>query len=253
MQQQQSQFRSNTSSPPLPVFQQETQPVPAIPLAVTPVPEPFPPPLRPIRPFSKKGLARIVAGLLTLLLAGAIIVIWFVTPATSSSPSTSITQQSFGPTNQTPGAGTPTGGALHVYVIGSVRHPGVYTLPAGARVYQLLQAAGGALPQADLVSLNLAAPLTDGQEVYVLAVGETPPTYLGGVPGPGANGTVITTQSGQLVNINTATADQMRTLLHVSSTTAQNIISGRPYTSIDQLLQVVSRSIYDKIKNSVTV
>ena len=249
MQQRHSQFRTNSSSPlPLPVFQQETQPLPAIPLAVTPVPEPFPPPLRSSRRFSKKGLTRIVAGLLSLLLVGAIIVIWFVTPTSSSSaPSASITQQSFGPTSQTPGAGTPSGGALHVYVIGSVRHPGVYTLPAGARVYQLLQAAGGALPQADLVSLNLAAPLTDGQEVYVLAEGETPPTYLGGVPGPGANGTATTTQSGQLVNINTAAADEMRTLLHVSSTTAQNIISGRPYTSVDQLLKVVSRSIYDYV------
>ncbi|HEY6541767.1 MAG TPA: ComEA family DNA-binding protein [Ktedonobacteraceae bacterium] len=150
---------------------------------------------------------------------------------------------------------TPTGGALHVYVIGSVRHPGVYTLPAGARVYQLLQSAGGALPQADLVSLNLAASLTDGQEVYVLAVGESPPTYLGGVPGPGANGTVTTTstQSGQIVNLNTATSDEMRSILHVSSVTAQKIISARPFTSVDQLLQVVSRSIYDKIKNSVTV
>src|SRR5579859_333656 len=259
MQQQQNQFRTTPSSPlPLPVFQQETQTLPAIPPAVTPVPEPLieaqSSPLIRVRPPSKKGLTRIVASLLALLLAGTIVGIWFVTPtASSSAPSTNITQQSFGPSSQTPGAGTPTGGALHVYVIGSVRHPGVYTLPAGARVYQLLQAAGGALPQADLVSLNLAAPLSDGQEVYVLAIGESPPTYLGGVPGPGANGTATTTQSGQLVNINTATSDEMRTLLHVSSTTAQEIIAKRPYTSVDQLLQVVSRSIYDKIKNSVTV
>jgi competence protein ComEA len=144
-----------------------------------------------------------------------------------------------------------------VYVTGSVKHPGVYTLSAGARVYQLLQVAGGALPQADLVSLNLAAPLTDGQEVYVLAIGESPPTYQGGVPGPGTNGTATTTQTGQAVNLNTATLDQMRQVLHVSSATAQKIIDYRtqhgPYTSVDQLLQVVSRSIYDKIKNSVTV
>lgn len=57
--------------------------------------------------------------------------------------------------------------------------------------------------------------------------------------------------------MNTATLDQMRQDLHVSSATAQKIIDYRtqhgPYTSVDQLLQVVSRSIYDKIKNSVTV
>lgn len=245
MQQRQSQFRTTPFLPPsTPVFQQETQPFPIISPDATPVPESLieaqPSPLiqlhRIHRP-SKKGLTRIVASLLTLLLAAAVFVIWFGTPATSSSsPSSSITQQSFGPSSQTPGTGT-SAGPLHVYIIGSVKHPGVYTLPAGARVYQLLQAAGGALPQADLVSLNLAAPLTDGQEVYVLAVGESPPTYLGGVPGPGANGTA-TTQSGQLVNLNTATSDQMRTLLHVSSTTAQNIIAARPYTSIDQLLKV---------------
>lgn len=259
MQQQPSQFHTIPSSPlSLPVFQQETQPLPAIQPGVTSAPEPFieaKPPLISIRPPSKKRLTRIVASLLTLLLAGAIFVIWFVAPtAPSPSLSTTISQQSFGSSSQTPGTGTPTSGTLHVYIIGSVRHPGVYTLPAGARVYQLLQAAGGALPQADLVSLNLAASLTDGQEVYVLAIGESPPTYLGGIPGPGTNGTVTTTtQSGQLVNLNTATADQMRTLLHVSSATAQNIIAARPYTSVDQLLKVVSRSIYDKIKNSVTV
>ena len=89
----------------------------------------------------------------------------------------------------------------------------------------------------------------------MLAVGETPPTYLGGVPGPGpgTNGTVTPTQSGQLVNINTATSDEMRSILHVSSTTAQKIIAGRPYTSVDQLLNVISKSIYDRIENSVTV
>lgn len=261
MQQRPSQFRTIPSSPlPSPVFQQETHPLPVPPPDVTPIPEPFieatPPPLLRMRPFSKKRLTRIVAIGLALLLAGAIFVIWFTVPATSSpAPSSNVTQQSFGSSSQNSGAGTPTGGALHVYVIGSVKHPGVYTLPAGARVYQLLQAAGGALPQADLVSLNLAAPLIDGQEVYVLTVGETPPTYLGGVPGPGTtNGTSTTgTQNGQLVNINTATADEMRTILHVSSTTAQKIIAGRPYTSVAQLLQVVSRTIYDKIEGSVTV
>ncbi len=262
MQQPQSQFRAIPSSPlSSPVFKQETQPLPVIPPDVTPIPDPFieakPLPLIRVRLFSKKGLTRIVAGALTLLLLGAIFVIWFVTPASSSSNlPTSITQQSFGSSSQNSGTVTSVGGALHVYVIGSVRHPGVYTLPAGARVYQLIQAAGGALPQADLVSLNLAAPLTDGQEVYVLAAGESPPTYQGGVPGPGPNGTVTTTtttQSGQVVNLNTATSDEMRSILHVSSVTAQKIIAARPYTSVDQLLQVVSRSIYDKIKNSVTV
>ncbi len=263
MQKPQSQLHNTTSSPnSLPVFQQETQPLPVIPPDFAPVLDPMaeekPLPLIRLHPLLRKWLARIIASVLTLLLTGAVIVVWFVAPpASSSSLLSNISQQSFGSSSQNAGTSTPTGGALHVYVTGSVKHPGVYTLPAGARVYQLLQAAGGALPQADLVSLNLAASLTDGQEIYVLAIGESPPTYQGGVPGPGTNGTATTTQTGQAVNLNTATVDQMRQVLHVSSATAQKIIDYRtqhgPYTSVDQLLQVVSRSIYDKIKNSVTV
>jgi competence protein ComEA len=84
--------------------------------------------------------------------------------------------------------------------------------------------------------------------------GTSTKTYVGGVPGPGASGTAT---AGQLVNINTASADEMRQSLHISSTTAQNIVNYRlqhgPYTSIDQLLQVASRSVYDKIKGLVTI
>lgn len=263
-----SQFHNITSSPlSLPIFKEETQPLPVVTPDITPLteekPSPLLPDLDPPKTPSKKLRTRIVASVITLLLAGALFVTWFVGPPASSSPPLSISQQSFGSSGQNTGTPTSSGGELHVYVTGSVKHPGVYILPAGARVYQLLQAAGGASPQADLVSLNLAAPLTDGQEVYVLAVGESPPTYLGGVPGPHGTGTATTAttattgQTGQAININTATVDQMRQVLHVSSATAQKIIDYRtqhgPYTSIDQLLQVVSRSIYDKIKNSVTV
>lgn len=255
-----SQFHKTTSSPlSLHVYQQETQPLPVVPpdSTLAPFVEEKLSPLLPLKPSSKKLFARVVAGGITLLLAGSIYVIWFVTPsASSASPPAGISQQSFNASGQNSGTATATatGGALHIYVTGSVKHPGVYTLPAGARVYQLLQAAGGALPQADLVSLNLAAPLTDGQEVYVLAVGESPPTYQGGVPGPNSSATATT---GQIININSASIDEMRQALHVSSATAQKIIDYRtqhgPFTSIDQLLQVVSRSIYDKIKNSVTI
>jgi competence protein ComEA len=127
-------------------------------------------------------------------------------------------------------------------------------LPAGARVYQLIQAAGGTLPNADLVALNLAAPLHDGQEVYVVIYGEKPPTYVGGVPGPDTSGSAT---AGQLVNINTASADEMRQNLHISATTAQSIVNYRqqngPFTSIDQLQLVISKTIYSKIKGLITV
>ena len=130
----------------------------------------------------------------------------------------------------------------------------MYILPTGARVYLLLQEAGGPLPDADLVALNLAASLSDGEEVYVTRIGEIPPTYIGGVPGPGTSGSA---NAGQLVNINTASVDEMRQNLHISATTAQAIVNYRqqngPFTSIDQLQLVVSKTIYTKIKGLITI
>ena len=127
-------------------------------------------------------------------------------------------------------------------------------MPTGSRVYLLLQEAGGPLPDADLVALNLAASLSDGEEVYVTRIGEIPPTYVGGVPGPGTSGSANT---GQLVNINTASLDEMRQNLHISATTAQAIVNYRqqngPFTSIDQLQLVVSKTIYTKIKGLITI
>ena len=77
---------------------------------------------------------------------------------------------------------------------------------------------------------------------------------VGGVPGPGTSGP---TTSGQLVNINTASADEMRQSLHISTTTAQSIVNYRQqngqFTSIDQLQLVISTSIYTRIKGLITI
>lgn len=208
------------------------------------------------RNLNKKKLTRIVAILLLLALCIALFFIWH-TPASTNS-SQVITQQNFSATSSNSSVNTSspqvTVGNLHVYVVGAIKHPGVYILPTGARIYLLLQDAGGPLPDADLVALNLAAPLSDGEEVYVTRIGEKPPTYVGGVPGPGTSGSANT---GQLVNINTASVDEMRQNLHISATTAQTIVNYRQqhgtFTSIDQLQLVVSKTIYTKIKGLITI
>ncbi len=239
---------SETEQQPPP---QQTVPEPIL----STTPEPVTPPSLKL-PFKRK-FSRIIAIIIVLALVIALVYIWH-SPASTTSPPV-ITQQNFSGTsptnNNSTGSPLTTNGDIHVYVVGAIKHPGVYTLPSGARVYQLLQAAGGALPDANLVALNLAAQLSDGQEVYVLVNGEIPPTYIGGVPGP--SGASSNANTGQLININTASADQIRQALHTSSITAQNIVNYRlqhgSYTSIDQLQQVVSKSIYDKIKNLVTI
>jgi competence protein ComEA len=207
----------------------------------------------------KRMLLRGVAAALCLLLAVAIYVAWHTITSASTAPT--ITQQNLSNTTSSTGtndnttSSSTTSNTIQVYILGAVARPGVYTLSADARVYQLLQAAGGPLPNANLVALNLAAKLTDGQEIYVLKVGEVPPSNLNSSnPGDSSTGTAT---SGPLLNINSATASEMQQTLHVSAATAQKIINYRtqhgPYTAVNQLLQVISQSIYNRIKNMVTV
>lgn len=265
--------RGAQTPPHPPVWQQQTHPAVPVPPAHPPViPAITPLPLQPIIPASSSSkrifITRFILIGIIAILAFAIYMVWHTTPSTTPPTSTQsgvITQQNFSgntsPASNTSSATSSTTGntTIQVYIVGAVKHPGVYLLASGARVFQLIQAAGGSLPKANLVALNLAAKLSDGQEVYVTVLGEVPPTYMGGVSAPSGSSTQTTgtTQGGVLVNINTASADELRLSLHVSSTTAQNIVSYRlqhgNYTSVDQLLQVVSKSIYSKIKDSVSI
>ncbi|UZJ23790.1 helix-hairpin-helix domain-containing protein [Rhodococcus antarcticus] len=129
---------------------------------------------------------------------------------------------------------SPTGpaptGELVVSVAGSVATPGLVTLRAGARVADALTAAGGALPGTDLLTLNLAQPLTDGEQVLVGVVG---PPAVAVSPAPGASA------AGGLVNLNTATQPELEELPGVGPVMAGAIIDFRtqngPFTSVDQL------------------
>jgi competence protein ComEA len=196
----------------------------------------------------KPSNLRLVIILTVIGLGCAAYFIWH-TPSTNSS--TPIVSQSLPTSTNTSNSITTNAPAstIQVYITGAVQNPGVYTLSRDARVYQLLQAAGGTLPNANLVALNLAQKLVDGQEIYVSQIGETPPA-LGSTTNNSNN-------QGQLININTASATDLQQKLHLSAKSAQDIINYRqqhgPFTSIDGLLQVVSKTIYDKIKNQITV
>ena len=162
-------------------------PVPVVPLAASAPPS---------TSRKKRNTARIIAALLVLGLAATIYFIWHTASPTTttiaSSSSSNVSQQNFSAVSTS----APTTDGIRVYVVGAVKNPGIYTLASGSRVYDLLQAAGGPLPKANLVAINLAAKLSDGQEVYITQVGETPPTYSGGVPGTGGNTTGTGSTSG---------------------------------------------------------
>lgn len=139
-----------------------------------------------------------------------------------------------------------------VDVAGEVEKPGVYSLPIESRVEDALRAAGGVTESADPVyiskSLNLAQKISDGMKIYIPKVSEAGPSAMvlgvSGNPGPT-----------DPININTALNTDLDKLPGIGEATAQKIISGRPYSGIEELLtkKVVTRSVYDKIKNLIIV
>jgi competence protein ComEA len=148
-------------------------------------------------------------------------------------------------------------------VAGAVVQPGVYSLPAGSRTQAAILAAGGPVPDADLAALNLAAPLTDGQQVYVSVVGAPPrvaPPPGPSPPGPAPPGSAGTSAAvAGPVDINRATAEQLDALPGIGPATARAIVEHReangPFASIDQLEDVrgIGPAKLDAIRDLVTL
>jgi len=133
---------------------------------------------------------------------------------------------------------TTTTGMVVVHVAGSVVRPGLYRLPAGARVADAIEQAGGPRSRADLDRLNLAARLVDGQRVAVARRGEPSP------PGPvdtGAEASGTVPPAGP-VDLNTAGAAELETLPGVGPATARKILEERSrrggFRSVRDLLGV---------------
>jgi competence protein ComEA len=128
---------------------------------------------------------------------------------------------------------TPSATPLLVHVSGAVRSPGLVALPDGSRVVDALAAAGGATAAADQGAINLAARLTDGQQVVVPKRGARPApaaTSSGAAPGSAP------------VSLSSATAEQLETLPRIGPALAARIIAYREahggFSSVDDLGQV---------------
>ena len=137
--------------------------------------------------------------------------------------------------------------ADEVYVVsitGAVHEPGVYRFDAGARLVDALEHAGGAQPEADTGSLNLAARLIDGTTLHVPKVGESnganlnPEAYrIRTVAGAGAQGS----ETMPLVNVNTASREELEGLPGIGPTYAEAILRYResaPFRKKSDLLYV---------------
>ncbi len=131
-----------------------------------------------------------------------------------------------------------------VHVVGEVKNPGLYELPAGDRIVDAVSAAGGFTAAADQAQLNLAQVIQDGEQIVVTAKGATPVA-----PGAGVGGTV---------DINTADATALETLSGVGPALAQRILSYRAahggFRSVNDLQNVsgIGPKKFAAIKSSIS-
>jgi competence protein ComEA len=133
----------------------------------------------------------------------------------------------------------PPAAASIVHVAGAVRRPGVYRLPAGARVQEAVRRAGGTRTGADVNAINLAAKVVDGQQVVVPSRRAGGGPVAAAAPDPASGGGAA---SGPPISLSSATAEQLDTLDGVGPATARKIIQWRTahggFRSVQDLGQV---------------
>ncbi|MFJ5882621.1 helix-hairpin-helix domain-containing protein [Kitasatospora cineracea] len=191
---------------------------------------------------------RAVLGLTVLLVLAtgyAVQHFWLGRPHPVAVPAIAIAESVSDRTTEGAPALQPTGPSLVIDIGGKVQHPGLRTLPAGSRVADALAAAGGPLPDTDTSFLNLARPLTDGEQILV---GTDPPPGVAATAGPAGP-----------VSLNRANADQLDSLPGVGPALAQRILQYRlahgPFQSLDQLRHVpgIGPRKYEDLKPLLTL
>ncbi|WP_408924645.1 helix-hairpin-helix domain-containing protein [Corynebacterium sp. YSMAA1_1_F7] len=161
-----------------------------------------------------------------------------------------------------------------VSVQGMVHRPGLLRVQSSTRVGEAIEAAGGGLPKAVVLGINLAEPVSDGMQIVVDDRGSRV-VYAGGEPAapggaaskgtgsPGAagntGGTDSTGSAEGKVNLNTADATQLETISGIGPATAEAIIAWRdsngPFTSVEQLMEVrgIGPAKFEAMRDAVTV
>jgi competence protein ComEA len=205
------------------------------------------------------GVGGIGSQRLALLAIGAAVVIGVLAVAValggSGDPAVS------GPNATVDGSVAPdsAGGELVIDVTGAVVAPGVYRLRPGARIGDAIDAAGGFSPRVDAqraaANLNLAATLTDGQQVRVPSRDDDAPV-TGGGSGSGSSGAAG--GSGSRIDLNRATQAELESLPGIGPVTAGKIIEARaqsPFKSIDELRErgLVGQKTFDSLRTLITV
>lgn len=134
----------------------------------------------------------------------------------------------------------------HVYICGAVKSPGVYTLPKGSRIYEVILMAGGLLEEASEDSINQAQELADGQMIKVPTKEEEKEQ-------------LSTEKTDGRVNLNTADIGELMTIPGIGEAKARSILSYREeaggFSSVEEIMNItgIKEGVYSKIKDYITV
>ena len=154
---------------------------------------------------------------------------------------------------QTAAEGQAEQSGLFIHICGEVTEPGVYELPAGSRIYEAVEMAGGFTPEASESYVNLAQPLRDGDKIEIPAEGEEPP-----VPA-GQGEAAAESMADDLVDINTASRQELCTIPGVGESRADSIISYREqnggFSRIEDIMKVegIKEGMFAKMKDKICV
>ena len=160
------------------------------------------------------------------------------------------------------GGGDDGDGKIVVYVTGAVKKPGVYELPSGARAVDAMKAAGGFTEKADQEAVNLAAKLTDGEQLKFMRRGEASSSAPAARTGTGASSAATSSaavRQSASININRATQAELESLRGVGPKTAQAIIEYRTkngsFTRIEDIMNVkgIGPKKFEAMKDSISV
>ena len=146
-----------------------------------------------------------------------------------------------------------------VYVTGQVKNPGVYEFPEESRIINAIDAAGGYTDEACETYLNLASALSDGQMIYVPSMDEVYSNDSDAAQGMliAQSGGSISGTENQLININTASKEELMTLPGIGESKAEKIISYREqngrFSSAEGIMEIsgIKDGLYNKIKDRI--
>jgi competence protein ComEA len=199
-----------------------------------------------------------VGAAIVLVLAALAVTVGIGVVRTGGGAAASTASVASGAPTRAAAAPTTTAAAERVYVdvVGAVKHPGMFVLPAGARVLDAVSAAGGFAAKAQRDAVNLARPLADGEQLIVPKQGASAsaPGTTSTAPAGAASGA-----PGGKIDLNTATQEQLESLPRIGPALSQRILDWRQqngrFTSVDDLLAVpgIGDKMLASLRDLVTV